>query len=120
VTAHHAVLETVQEYFSGLYAGDTAKLRSVFHEHAVLWGEVKGQPYLRALEDWLRAVRDRKSPQALGEPFAMEVIAVAVHGAVAVATVRCPMLGYNYLDLLSLLHHDGTWRIASKVFTDIG
>jgi hypothetical protein len=116
---HHRILRVLDDYFGGIYSGDVQRLRSAFHPSAVLWGEVEGQPYHKLLEDYLDVVRGRTSPQALGEVFAMEPIAIEVQGNIALAKVRCPMLGFEYVDFLSLLREDGRWAIAAKLFTHL-
>src|SRR5687767_13153043 len=100
VNEHSEIRRLIDAYFSGMHSGDVALLRSVFHPSAVLWGEVRGEPYHRVLEEYLSIVQNRQSPQALGEAFAMQTLSIEVHGAVALAKVRCPMLGFDYLDLL--------------------
>jgi hypothetical protein len=117
VTAHERILRVLDDYFRGIYTGQVERLRSAFHPSATLWGEVKGLPYYKALDDYLVVVRGRKSPEALGEPFAMEPISIEVHGKIALAKVRCKMLGYCYIDFLSLLRQDDRWAIVAKVFT---
>jgi len=119
MSSHEQILRVLDAYFGGIYAGDVERLRSAFHPTAVLWGEIQGQPYHKNLEDYLQIVRARQSPQALGERYAMEPIAIEVHGKIALAKVRCPMLGFNYTDLLSLLEQDGRWGIVAKVFTHL-
>lgn len=119
MSSREQILCVLDAYFGGIYAGDVERLRSAFHRSAVLWGEIKGQPYHKTLEDYLQIVRARQSPQALGEPYAMETIAIEVHGKIALARVRCPMLGFNYTDLLSLIEQDGRWGIVAKVFTHL-
>ena len=115
--SHQQILQVLDAYFGGMYSGDVERLRSAFHPTAVLWGEIKGQAYHRSLDEYLLAVSNRQSPQELGEAYAMEPISIEVHGSIALAKVRCPMLGFDYFDLLSLLDQDGRWAIASKVFT---
>ena len=117
--SHEQILRVLDDYFQGIYTGEIERLRSAFHPTAVLWGEIKGQPYHKSLEEYLQIVRTRKSPQALGEPFAMQPIAIEVHGNIALARVRCPMLGFDYTDLLSLLYQDERWGIVAKVFTHL-
>lgn len=119
MSRHQHILAVLDEYFAGIYSGDVERLRSAFHPSAVLWGEIKGAPYHKALEDYLDAVRNRTSPRELGESFGMEPISIEVQGNMALAKVRCPMLGYNYVDFLSLLHQNGKWAIAAKVFTHV-
>ncbi len=117
MSSHKQILDVLDDYFGGIYSGDVERLRSAFHPSAVLWGEIKGKPYHKALDDYLDAVRNRTSPQALSEAFRMDAISIEVHGAIAFAKARCPMLEFDYVDLLSLLNQDGNWRIVAKVFT---
>lgn len=119
MNGHHDILALLQAYFDSLFTGDVAGLRGVFHPQAALFGEVKGAPYYRTLDDYLDAVGKRQSPQALGEPFRMQVLAVDVQGPVANARVSCPMLGFDYVDFLNLVRLDGQWRIANKTFTHV-
>jgi hypothetical protein len=116
---HSEIQGLIDAYFSGIHSGDVALLRSVFHPSAVLWGEVKGEPYYRVLDEYLSVVQNRQSPQALGEAFAMQTLSIDVYGAVALAKVRCPMLGFDYFDLLSLRREHGGWSIVAKVFTHV-
>lgn len=106
-------------YCEGIYSGDIERLRSAFHSSAILWGEVKGQPYHRPLEEYLTVVRHRQSPQALGEAYGMQILSMEILGNIALAKVRCRMLGYNYIDFLSLLYQENRWSIVAKLFTHL-
>lgn len=116
---HQAVLAVIDDYFRGLFAGNIELLRRTFHPSAVLFGEVKGEPYLRPLEEYLQVVAQRQSPQQLGEEFRMRALAVDVLGDIANVRVHCPMLGFNYYDYLALARHHGDWRIVNKLFTHV-
>jgi hypothetical protein len=116
---HQDVLDVVDRYFKGLYTGDVALLRTIFHPQAVLFGEVKGQPYLKPIAEYLEIVASRASPRDLGEPFQMEVLAVEVLDTVAYARVHSPMLGGNYFDYLALVRQDDRWLIVNKLFTHV-
>lgn len=116
---HHSILQLLQAYFDGLFTGDVNGLRGVFHPRAALFGEIKGAPYHKTLDDYLDAVGKRQSPRALGESFRMRVLAIDVQGPVANARVSCPMLGFDYVDFLNLVRLDGQWRIANKTFTHV-
>jgi hypothetical protein len=119
MSSREQILRVLDAYFGGIHAGDLERLRSAFHPTAVLWGEIKGQPYHKSLQEYLEVVRTRQAPQALGEPYAMEVLSIEVHGRIALAKVRCPIFGFNYTDLLSLIEQDGRWGIVAKVFTHL-
>jgi hypothetical protein len=116
---HDEILQLLQNYFEGVFTGDVKRLREVFHPQAMLFGEVKGAPYLRGLDEYLEVVAKRQSPQSLGETLAMQVMAIDVQGPVAVARASCPMLGYHYIDFLSLTRQNGRWQIANKTFTHV-
>lgn len=117
---HEAVIGAVAAYSQGVYRGDIALLRKVFHPKAALFAEVRGQPYHRSLDDYLDVVTNRESPHAKGEPFRMKPITIEVTHEIAFAKVSCPMYDYDYVDYLSLVRQDGQWRIVNKLFTDIG
>lgn len=116
---HEAVIAVVAEYCQGVFKGDIALLRKVFHPKAALFAEVRGQPYHRALDDYLAVVANRESPQARGEPFRIKPITIEVTHEIAFAKVSCPMYDYNYVDYLSFVRLDGEWRIVNKLFTDV-
>lgn len=114
-----ALSALLRAYGDSLYDGDVERLRTLFDPRAMLYGEVRGQPYCRTLDDYLAVVAARQSPRALGEPHGMRVLSVEVTHTVALARMRCVMLGYDYHDYLSLVHDGRQWRIVSKVFTDL-
>lgn len=117
--AEQAIRKQVERYFDGLYRGDAGLLREVFHPRAALSGVVKGEPYHRELEDYLAVVARRASPESLGEPRRMSVLSLETLGSIAIAKAHCPMLGFNYVDALSLLHEGDEWRIIHKLFTHV-
>jgi hypothetical protein len=49
--SHSQILGVLDDYFNGIYTGDVERLRSAFHPSAVLWGEIKGKPYHKPLDD---------------------------------------------------------------------
>lgn len=117
--ADDTLMALLRAYGDGLFAGDVDKLRELFDPRAMLYGEVRGQPYCRTVADYLDVVAARRSPRDLGEPYGMSVLSVEVTHTVALARMRCVMLGYDYHDYLSLVNDGGRWRIVSKVFTDV-
>jgi hypothetical protein len=116
---HHAILAVLADYFTGLYTGDTALLRSVFHPEASLFADIKGQPYCKRLDDYLAGVEKRQSPEELGEPYQMKVLSVDITSGIATARVHVPAHGFNYFNYLSLVRNDGVWVIVNKIFFDV-
>lgn len=117
VDAHQEIDALLKKYFDGLFYGDTALLRSVFHPQALLFGEVRGAPYQNSLEGFLSAVAQRESPHQRGEKFRMEALGIEVLNQIAYVKAHCPMLGFNYFDYLALVHDGARWLITNKLFT---
>lgn len=117
---HDPAIDTVvARYFDGVQRGDLAVLREVFHPSAILFGDVRGQVSFRTVDSYLEVVAGRKSPAALGQPLRAELLSVERQGAVASARARFPLLGYDYLDILSLALIEGRWRIVAKLYTHV-
>lgn len=111
-------IETCLEaYFHGLYTGDLEALRRAFHPHARLTGVIQGEPYGRALEEYLALVKVRVSPQARGEVQSMSAVSIERKGDIAAVRARVQMLGFDYTDFLSLVREKGRWSIVHKNFT---
>jgi hypothetical protein len=115
---HQDVLKRVQQYFDGIYRGEVALLRDVFHPDAVVFDNTKGSIRRRPVEEYIDGVARRQSPRAAGEPFDMKILSVDVSGELAAVTARLKMLGNDYHNLLSLLHENGRWSIVSKLFAN--
>ncbi len=113
------LLALLERYFDGLYLGDVELLRQAFHPQARLAGEVNGEVLLRDMTPYLHAVANRASPQARGEARRMQLLSLQIDGAIAQASARCEMLGFDYLDQLGLLKQDGRWSIVSKLYTHV-
>jgi len=109
----------LQDYFNGIYKGDTDLLKSIFHPHALVSGDIKGELYFKTLDEYLQGVQNRKSPYELGAAFNMEILSLEIINAIAVAKVHIPIFEYNYYDLLSLAVVDGKWVIVNKLLTHV-
>ena len=116
---HHAIVQVLEDYFSGLYTGDVDLLRSVFHPEAASFSDIGGQGYHKPVEDWFADVANRTSSAQLGERCNMRVLSVDVLHSIAMAKVHVPARGFDYYNYLSLLRQDGRWLIVNKVFDDL-
>lgn len=117
---HHnyaAVLELLDKYYDGLYYGNTALLREVFHPDARYVTVSGGELLQLDMASYFPIVEARSSPQQLGEPYGFQVDSLEFAGpATALARVRSSMLGKDFIDLLAMIQLDGAWRIIAKVF----
>jgi hypothetical protein len=114
-----AISTTLNDYFDGIFNGDVDALRGIFHPQALVSGDIKGQPYLKTLDEYLAGVKNRRSPQSLGEAFRMRIIGIEVLNSTAIAKVQVSIFEYNYYDLLSLTLVNGRWIIMNKLLTHV-
>ncbi|MEQ8422438.1 MAG: nuclear transport factor 2 family protein [Arenibacter algicola] len=109
----------VSNYFDGIYNGEVEKLENAFHPKAMLFGDIKGELYFKTVKDYIDGVKNRKSPNELGEEFKMDLLAIEINGNMAIVKAHVPMLGFNYYDILSLCLIDVEWKIVNKLFTHV-
>jgi hypothetical protein len=112
-----AIEQTIQTYFDGLYEGNADKLASVFHPGSALTYEHGGAVTVWPLADWLKAVRERPSPQAKGLARDDAILLIDQSGPnTALVKVKCQIPPRYFTDYLNLLKADGQWKVAQKVF----
>ncbi|HKC67955.1 MAG TPA: nuclear transport factor 2 family protein [Bacteroidia bacterium] len=117
ITAISHLLEN--NYFKGIYEGDTALLGTVYHKGTLLFGDVKGQPYAKTLEQYLDGVKNRQSPKESGKPFKGEILNIRVINSIAVAEIKVTMYDFIYQEFLSFHKIDGKWFLVNKMISDI-
>jgi hypothetical protein len=109
-----------KSYFPGIYTGDVKLLRTIYHPGTMLFGDVKGQPYAKTLDQYLDGVEHRQSPKDFGKPFKGEVLDIRVMNSIGVAEVKVKMYDFNYHEFLSFHKIDGKWLIVNKMISDVG
>jgi len=107
------------EYFPGIYVGDVARLRKIYHPGTLLFGDVKGQPYAKTLDQYLDGVEHRQSVKDSGKPFKGEILDIRVLNSIAVAELKVKMYDFNYREFLSFHKLDGKWLIVNKMISDV-
>jgi hypothetical protein len=108
-----------QHYFKGIYEGDVNSLSKIYYSGTLLFGDVKGLPYAKTLEQYLDGVANRQSPKDSGKPFKGEIIDIRVANSIAAAEVKVKMYDFNYHEFLSFHQIDGKWFIVNKMISDI-
>jgi hypothetical protein len=106
-------------YFKGIYEGDVTVLGSTFNPGTLLFGDVKGQPYAKTLDQYLDGVKNRQSPKDSGKPFKGNVISVDVVNSIAIAKVHVKMYDFNYNEFLSFHKIGDKWLIVNKMISDV-
>ena len=114
-----AITSTLNDYFKGIYEGDTALLGSTFNNGTLLFGDINGQPYARTLDAYLDGVKNRKSPKDSGQPFKGGITSIDIINSIAVAKVKVKMYEFNYHELLSFHKFDNRWLIVNKMISHV-
>jgi len=115
-----AIAQALEEYyFKGIYEGDVNTLGSIFNPGTLLFGDVKGQPYAKTLEQYLDGVAHRQSPKDSGKPFKGDIISIKVVQSIGIAEVKVKMYEFNYHEFLSFHKIDGKWLIVNKMISDV-
>lgn len=107
------------EYFKGIYEGDVNLLRQVFYPGTLLFGDIKGQPYAKTVDQYLDGVAHRQSPKDSGKPFKGAIISIDVVNSIAVAKLHVKMYDFEYDEFISFHKLDNRWLIVNKMITDI-
>lgn len=106
-------------YFKGICEGDIDLLSQVFYPGTLLFGDVKGQPYAKTLDQYLDGVKNRQSPQQSGKPFKGDLLDIRVVNSIAVAEVKVKMYDFNYHEFLSFHKIGDKWYIVNKMISDV-
>jgi len=115
-----AIVQVLEKYyFEGIYEGNVDLLKQSFNEGTLVYGDVKGKPYAKTLEQYLDGVKNRQSPKDSGTPFKGDIISIKIVNSIAIAEVKVKMYEFVYYDLLSFHKIDGKWLIVNKMLTDV-
>lgn len=109
--------QVIQDYFDALYDCDVQKLQRVFHPRAI-YATADETPFLyRTMDEYFPVVAARQSPASRGEQRRDHIDGIDLAGDnTAVARVRCSIGTRDFVDFLTVVRVDGTWRIIAKVF----
>jgi hypothetical protein len=107
-------------YFKGIYEGNVSILSNIYNPGTLLFGDVKGQPYAKTLDQYLDGVANRQNPKDSGKPFKGTIISINVVNSIAVAKVHVKMYDFNYDEFLSFHKINDRWLIVNKMITDVG
>ena len=106
-------------YFKGIYEGNISILKNIYHPGTLLFGDVKGQPYAKTLDQYLGGVANRQSPKDSGKPFKGEILNLRVVNSIAAVEVKVTMYDFVYQEFLSFHRIDGRWLLVNKMISDI-
>jgi len=115
-----AISQALEEYyFKGIYEGDVRTLSDVYNPGALVFGDIKGEPYAKTLDQYLDGVLHRQSVKDSGKPFKGTIISIDVVNSIAIAKVHVKMYDFEYEEFLSFHKIDTHWVIVNKMLTDV-
>jgi Putative lumazine-binding len=115
-----AITQALEDYyFKGIYEGDIHTLGNIFNPGTLLFGDVKGQPYAKTLDQYFDGVAHRQSPKDSGKSFKGTIISIGVINSIAVARVQVKMYDFNYDEFLSFHKIGNRWLIVNKMISDV-
>jgi len=106
-------------YFNGIYEGDLNALQNILNPGTLLFGDVKGKPYFKTLDEYLGVVKNRQSPKDSGKPFKGTIHSINIVNSIAVAKVHVKMYDFEYDEFLSFHKIDNRWVIVNKMMSDV-
>jgi 5S rRNA maturation endonuclease (ribonuclease M5) len=106
-------------YFKGIYEGYINILKNIYHPVILLFGDVKGEPYAKTLDQYFEGVKNRQSVKDSGKPFKGTIISIDVINTIAVAKIHVKMYDFNYDEFLSFHKIKNQWLIVNKMLTDV-
>lgn len=115
--AYQEIATALEDYFDGLYHGDTAKMRKIFMPQAHLFCAVDTPMLDWSLDKYMEVMAGRESPASQGKPRHDRILSIDVVGPqTAIAKVECAIPPRYFTDLLTMVKVDGAWRIINKTF----
>jgi hypothetical protein len=107
----------LQDYFDGLFDGDTERLSNVFHPQAIYASATGGELIRLTMDEYFPIVDERPSPASQRQVRRDRVVSIEQIGPVtALARVECAIGPRHFDDVLTLVRVDDRWQIIAKVF----
>ena len=114
------VLKVVEDYIDSAYESDGAKMRKIFDDDSRVTGHINGKLIRQTKEDWAKFVeKNIPSPKEQGKIKAYEVLMVDSGEETAVVKVKSEYINIIFIDTLSFIKIDDSWKIYNKVFEAI-
>ncbi len=110
------IVETVTDYFLGMYESDIERLKRAFAEEALVIGYYQGFKSFLTLDQFADFVKGAPVPKENGEPYDMKIVSLDITVNVAVVKVEDLYQGLKFTDYLSLLKIEEKWLIVNKTF----
>ncbi len=115
--AEKAIEEVIRKYIEGGRAADSSIMKPVFHENA----QMSGPAEEGAFSGPIQALYDHVDGNGPAPDLEMRIVDITVSDERAASVVLHAdhWHGKNYTDHFHLLKIDGTWKILSKIYSEL-
>lgn len=110
------IVSTVNDYFLGMYDGDTDRLRGAFADEAQVIGYFQGAKSFLTVNQFIKFAEGSPVPKETGEGYDMKIVSIDMTGNIAVVKVEDLYQGLQFTDYLSLMKIDDNWLIVNKTY----
>ena len=108
-----AITDVVNAYATAMVAGDRAELERVFFENSSEVGHYNGELLWNSRDAFICMCEEEADKQATAW---CSIRNISVHGDIAVAHLEDEWAGMYFDTVLTMLCHEGAWRVVSKVY----
>jgi len=110
------IVDTVTDYFLGMYEADIERLKRAFAAEALIIGYYQGIKSFLSLTEFADFVQGSPVPKENGEAYDMKIISIDITDNVALVKVEDLYQKLRFTDYLSLLKTEKKWVIVNKTF----
>lgn len=107
------ITEVVRTYATAMTSGDRAELERIFFERSCEVGHYEGGLLWNTRDEFIRMCEAEASSSA--EAWWM-IRNISIHGDIAVAHVEDEWAGMHFDTILTMLKHEGAWRVMAKAY----
>ena len=106
-----AITEVVSTYATAMVAGDRVELERVFFENSSEVGHYEGELLWNTRDVFIRMCEEEGDTSATAW---WSIRNLSIHGDIAVVHVEDDWAGMRFDTILTMLLHQGAWRVVSK------
>jgi Putative lumazine-binding len=120
LSAEDQVRCVLQGYIDATASADSQRARSLFHEGAIMSGDLGNGARTGSLESFFKALDGAASrPDEAG--YSAQISSINVMGQTATGEViEKNLFGYDFIDRFHLIRLNDRWQIVSKLFFSSG
>jgi hypothetical protein len=107
------ITDVVRTYATAMTSGDRAELERIFFEKSCEVGHYEGELLWNSRDDFIRMCEEEADSAATAW---WAIRTISVHGDIAVVHVEDDWAGMRFDTILTMLKHEGAWRVLSKAY----